>query len=110
MGETCVLVFDEIDTGISGQTAAIVGRKLKDLSMGHQVICVSHLAQVSAYAQRHFKVEKLSKKSRTTSTLRQLSEKEASEEVARLLSGTKITPSSLKNARSLIKTAQQEVF
>lgn len=103
---TCVMVFDEIDTGISGQTAHIVGSKLKGLSDGFQVICISHLAQVAAYGDAHFKVEKVQKKGSTESQIYRLGSGESENEIARLLSGMKVTASSLQNARQLISTAQ----
>lgn len=103
---TCVMVFDEIDTGISGQTAHIVGSKLKGLSDSFQVICISHLAQVAAYGDAHFKVEKVQKKGSTESQIYRLDANESEAEIARLLSGMKVTASSLQNARQLISTAQ----
>lgn len=106
--ETCVMVFDEIDTGISGKTADIVGGKLKQMSETFQVLCISHLPQVAAYADTHFKVEKQVKKRRTESKINELSKKESAEEIARLLSGDVITRPSLANARQLIESAQRQ--
>ena len=103
---TCVMVFDEIDTGISGHTADIVGSKLKGLSDSFQVICISHLAQVAAYGDAHFKVEKVQKKGSTESNIFRLDAPQSESEIARLLSGIKVTPSSLQNARQLISAAQ----
>ena len=57
--QTCVMVFDEIDTGISGQTASIVGKKLSEISQNFQVLCIHHLPQVAVFGNTHFKVEKL---------------------------------------------------
>ncbi|MBC7530261.1 MAG: DNA repair protein RecN [Oligoflexus sp.] len=104
---TCVMVFDEIDTGISGHTADIVGSKLKGLSDSFQVICISHLAQVAAYGDAHFKVEKVQKKGSTESNIFRLDAPQSESEIARLLSGMKVTPSSLQNARQLISAAQK---
>lgn len=106
---TCVMVFDEIDTGISGHTADIVGSKLKGLSDSFQVICISHLAQVAAYGDGHFKVEKVQKKGSTESNIFRLDGAQSESEIARLLSGMKVTPSSLQNARQLISAAQKGV-
>ncbi|MES2743838.1 MAG: DNA repair protein RecN [Bdellovibrionota bacterium] len=106
---TCVMVFDEIDTGISGQTAHIVGNKLKGLSEQFQVICISHLAQVAAYGDAHLKVEKVQKKGSTESQIYRLDTQQSEEEIARLLSGMKVTASSLQNARQLISSAQTGV-
>ncbi|MBC7660154.1 MAG: DNA repair protein RecN [Chitinophagaceae bacterium] len=104
---TCVMVFDEIDTGISGHTADIVGSKLKGLAEGFQVICISHLAQVAAYGDAHFKVEKMQKKGSTESHIFRLDGPQSEAEIARLLSGMKVTSSSLQNARQLISAAQR---
>ena len=105
--ETCVLVFDEIDTGISGRIADIVGQKIAELSHYCQIICISHLPQVAAYAQRHYIVRKTENSKRTESSILLLSEKERLEEVARMLSGDKITKASLAHAESLVKDASE---
>ena len=99
--QTCVMVFDEIDTGISGETASIVGRKLFEIAEKFQVICVSHLPQVAVFGSNHLKVAKLVSKGRTESKIESLSKQDSEKEIARLLSGGKITKSSLENARSL---------
>ncbi len=106
---TCVMVFDEIDTGISGHTAHIVGRKLKDLSEKFQVICISHLPQVAVYGDSHFKVEKRLTNKTTESRIFRLSQEKSEEEIARLLSGDKVTSSSLTHARQLIKAARSNI-
>ena len=106
--DTCILVFDEIDTGISGRVAAVVGRKMQELSGEFQVICISHLAQVAAHADAHFLVHKLSRDKRTESTISRLSPRSSEEELARLLSGEELTPSSLANARALVKKAKEK--
>ncbi len=103
---TCVMVFDEIDTGISGQTAHIVGRKLKELSHKFQVICISHLPQVAAYGDAHFKVEKNQKLASTETRIYKLTIEESEKEVARLLSGDHVTPSSLTHAKQLKRAAR----
>jgi DNA repair protein RecN (Recombination protein N) len=104
--ETCVLVFDEIDTGISGRVADVVGKKMRELSDSFQVICISHLPQVAVYADQHFLVRKSGKKNRTETELVLLSEEQSAEEIARLLSGAKVSRSSLDNARNLMKVAK----
>lgn len=104
--ETCVLVFDEIDTGISGKTADVVGRKMRELADNFQVVCISHLAQVAAYADKHFLVEKFQKRQRTESQIVPLSKKESAKEIARLISGVEITSSSLANAKMLVTKAR----
>ena len=104
--DTCVLVFDEIDAGISGRVADKVGKKMAELSEDFQVICISHLAQVAAYSDSHFLVHKFENGQRTESTITKLSEQESAKELARLLSGEEVTKSSLANAKQLIKRAQ----
>ena len=100
-----LLVFDEIDIGISGRVAQRVGRAMKNLSADHQIISITHLAQIAAFGEAHFLAEKLSAKGSTSSRLRRLSEKEHAEEVARLISGVEVSKSSLQNARALIEEA-----
>jgi DNA repair protein RecN (Recombination protein N) len=106
-GDTSILVFDEIDTGISGRVADVVGRKLRELGDSFQVICISHLAQVAAYAEMHFLVHKFGKGERTESTITPLSAKDSEKEIARLLSGDEVTKTSLANARALIDKARK---
>ena len=94
------MVFDEIDSGISGKTANIVGEKLRELSSGYQILCVSHLAQIAAFADKHFLVSKSSKKGRTNSELVELTDVQSLHEIARLLSGSEVSQASLDNARN----------
>lgn len=96
-------LFDEVDTGVSGQTAEKVGKKLKTISKGQQVICVTHLAQVAAFANVHFLIEKRLVKNTTQMTVIPLSAKEREQEIARLISGEKITKTSIEHARELLK-------
>ena len=107
--DTCILVFDEIDSGISGRVADVVGQKLKELSSHVQIICISHLPQVAAYGETHFRVHKFGKDSRTESTISRLSPKESAEEIARLLSGNEVNSASLANAKNLISKARQPI-
>lgn len=100
--KTCVMVFDEIDTGISGHTANKVGQKLYQISCQFQVLCISHLPQVAVYADRHFRIYKEATKHTVESTVAQMSESESLEEIARLLSSGEVTKSSLENARQLL--------
>jgi DNA repair protein RecN (Recombination protein N) len=97
-----LLVFDEIDVGISGRIAQAVGKSMKSLSQFHQVVAITHLPQIAGFADCHFMVEKSESKHRTTSTIHKLNEKERIQEVARLLSGEEITETSLNGARELI--------
>lgn len=106
--ETCVLVFDEIDAGISGRIADIVGQKIAELSGFCQIICISHLPQVAAYARTHYIVEKKQNGERTESSIRPLKDEERFEEIARLLSGDKVTAASLSHAKGLIVEAHSK--
>ncbi len=103
---TSVMVFDEIDSGISGHTAHIVGKKLKDLAARFQVVCISHLPQVAVYGDAHFRVEKAQKGKSTESRIFRLSAQQSEEEIARLLSGDQVTHSSLAHAKQLILAAR----
>jgi DNA repair protein RecN (Recombination protein N) len=96
-------IFDEVDAGVSGVTAEKVGRKLKAISKGQQVISVTHLPQVAAFADCHFSIFKTNKKSGPSMQVQVLNKEERIQEVARMLSGEKITAASIANAKDLIK-------
>jgi len=98
------LVFDEIDTGIGGRAAEAVGKKLKELSRAHQVICVTHLPQIATFADHHYLIEKKQAAGRTKTTVRLITGDERTEEIARMLSGAKLTDTSLKHAEQMIKS------
>jgi len=98
------LVFDEIDTGIGGRAAEAVGKKLKALSKGNQVLCVTHLPQIATFADHHYVIEKREVAGRAKTTVRQITGVERTEEVARMLSGAKLTETSRKHAEQMIKT------
>lgn len=113
--DTCVLVFDEIDTGISGRVADVVGQKMKSLSDAFQVLCISHLPQVAVYADAHFLVKKEAKTGskkqgsvRTESMIVRLSREESTSEIARLLSGSEVSRAGLENARALLDKARKK--
>ena len=95
------LIFDEIDTGISGRTAQMVSEKLRLIAERHQVICITHLPQIAAMADRHFEIRKEASEGRTTTFIRRLDDGEATEELARLLGGAKITAAVRKNAKEM---------
>lgn len=97
------LVFDEIDTGIGGRAAEAVGKKLKALSRDNQVLCVTHLPQIATFADHHYVIEKREAGGRAKTTVRQISGEERTEEVARMLSGAKLTETSRKHAEQMIK-------
>jgi DNA repair protein RecN (Recombination protein N) len=96
------LVFDEIDIGIGGRAAEAVGQKLKSLSRGQQVLCVTHLPQIAAFADQHFVVEKRESDGRTKMQIRLLDDRARTHEVARMLSGAKVTDTSLQHAAQMI--------
>lgn len=100
--DTPLLVFDEIDTGISGRTTEIVGRKLEELGKTHQIICVSHQAQIAARTDRHFYIYKESDDHRTRTHINLLKEEERPGEIARLLSGRSDDSKSLSLARDML--------
>ena len=98
------LVFDEIDTGIGGRAAEAVGKKLKSLSRGNQVLCVTHLPQIATFADHHYLTEKKDSSGRTRTGVRLISGQERTEEIARMLSGAKLTETSRKHAEHMLKT------
>ena len=97
------LVFDEIDTGIGGRAAEAVGKKLKSLARLNQVLCVTHLPQIAAFGDHHFVIEKKEFGGRTRTSIRPVTGEERTEEVARMLSGAKLTETSRKHAEQMIK-------
>jgi len=97
------LVFDEIDTGIGGRAAEAVGKKLKALAASNQVLCVTHLPQIATFADHHYVIEKKEAAGRTRTTIRPVTGSERTEEVARMLSGAKLTDTSRKHAEQMIK-------
>lgn len=101
------LIFDEVDSGIGGATAEVVGRKLKELSRWQQTICITHLPQIASFADLHQTIAKQVTEGRTTTLVKQLGTlKEREEEVARMLGGTSITIKTREHAREMLKTAQ----
>ncbi len=103
-----VLVFDEIDAGIGGMTAETVGRKLKGLASYHQVICITHLPQIAAFADRHLRIQKRVSGDRTTVEISTVEKEERTEEVARMLSGG-ISEVSIRHAREILKKARRSL-
>jgi DNA repair protein RecN (Recombination protein N) len=99
-----LLIFDEIDVGISGRIAQAAGRSLKQLSQFHQIIAITHLPQIAGMADCHFVVEKFETDGRTVSVIRKLTDEEHVREVAKLLSGDNVTETSLQSARELIES------
>ena len=101
-----VYLFDEIDSGIGGQTAFEVGKKLKSVSKYNQVICITHLPQVASFANHHLVVRKSVVGKRTVTEILNLGNKERKEELARMLGGPLLTRSSLANASELMSLAR----
>jgi DNA repair protein RecN (Recombination protein N) len=99
------LIFDEVDAGIGGGIAEVVGRKLKEISRRHQVFCITHLAQIASLADAHYKVSKRTQGGKTFVEVSLLNERERLEEVARMLGGLKITEKTLDHAREMLKNA-----
>ena len=100
------LVFDEIDIGIGGRAAEAVGQKLKALSRSQQVLCVTHLPQIAAFADQHFLIEKREQQGRTRTAVKLLDEAMRTEEVARMLSGAKLTETSMRHAEQMVASAR----
>lgn len=99
------LIFDEIDTGISGRTAQKVAEQMKLLSKKHQIICITHLPQIAAVADNHLKIEKTSEGNETSTKIYPLDEEKSVEELARMLGGAEITETVMQNAREMKKLA-----
>ena len=102
-GAQRTLIFDEIDTGIGGRAAEAVGKKLKALSRTNQVLCVTHLPQIATFADHHYLIEKKQAAGRTRTTIREIADDERRVEIARMLSGAKVTETSLIHAEQLLK-------
>jgi DNA repair protein RecN (Recombination protein N) len=102
-GTQRTLVFDEIDTGIGGRAAEAVGKKLKSLARGNQVLCITHLPQIASFADHHYLIEKREAAGRTRTFVRALTPAEQTEEIARMLSGAKLTETSRQHAEQLLK-------
>jgi len=102
-GTQRTLVFDEIDTGIGGRAAESVGKKLKSLARSNQVLCVTHLPQIATFGDHHYVIEKKESGGRTRTAIRKVTGEERTEEVARMLSGAKLTETSRKHAEQMIK-------
>jgi DNA repair protein RecN (Recombination protein N) len=101
-------VFDEIDVGISGDVAAKVARQLRELSKKHQVICITHLAQIASLADQHYRVYKSSQKGRSVTRVSRLDDNERVKEIATLISGEKVSPKALAGAQELLRAARED--
>ncbi|MCF6465881.1 DNA repair protein RecN [Clostridium sp. Cult2] len=101
------LIFDEIDTGISGRTAQIVGEKIKMISKNHQVICISHLPQIAALADTHFVIYKDTVKDKTSTIVRKLKDEERIDELSRLLGGVDLTDTTKLHAKEMLEMSKK---
>jgi len=101
------LIFDEIDTGISGKTAQRVADRMSDIAERHQVICITHLPQIASHANGHFLIEKKVEEGHTRTIVSRLSEEETIDEIARMLAGETITDTVRQNAAEMIRTARK---
>lgn len=107
LGPAGMYVFDEIDSGVGGGMAEIIGRKIHHVAQHRQVLCITHLPQIAVFADHHFKVEKGVRGERTLSTVRRLARDERQEEIARMLGGLKITAKTRAAARELLHQARR---
>lgn len=103
-GAQRTMIFDEIDTGIGGRAAEAVGKKLKALSRENQVLCVTHLPQIATFADHHYLIEKKPAAGRTRTSIQEITGEERTQEIARMLSGARLTETSLKHAEQMLKT------
>jgi len=99
------LVFDEIDTGIGGRAAEAVGKKLRALARAHQVVCITHLPQIAAFADHHYLIEKREVGGLSRTSVRRLKDDERQEEIARMLSGARLTETSRKHAEAMLRNS-----
>lgn len=105
LGRANLYVFDEVDTGVGGAVAEVIGQKLADVARHHQVICVTHLAQIAVYGDRHFRVDKRAVDERTRSEIHALDQDQRVEEVARMVGGLRITARTRETAAELLRQA-----
>jgi DNA repair protein RecN (Recombination protein N) len=107
VGGRQVLIFDEVDSGIGGAMAEVVGKKLRELSRHHQVICVTHLPQIACFADQHYSVRKEVKSGRTLTLVDQLNRESVVDEIARMLGGVKVTEKTRAHAQEMIEHAKR---
>jgi len=107
VGGRQVLIFDEVDSGIGGAMAEVVGMKLRELSRHHQVICVTHLPQIACFADQHYSVRKEVKSGRTLTLVDQLNRESVVDEIARMLGGVKVTEKTRAHAQEMIEHAKK---
>jgi DNA repair protein RecN (Recombination protein N) len=102
-GPAGLYVFDEVDAGVGGGIAEVLGRAIADVAKHRQVLCITHLAQIAALADAHFVVDKSEAKGRTTTNVRRLTQKERTDEIARMIGGVKVTDAAKKAASEMLR-------
>jgi DNA repair protein RecN (Recombination protein N) len=107
VGEAPTLIFDEVDAGIGGAVAEVVGRRLKALARERQVVCITHLPQIAAFADHAYRVEKRTLKGRTVSSAKRLTQPEQLQELARMLGGVEISAEARQHAREMLEAARR---
>jgi DNA repair protein RecN (Recombination protein N) len=107
VGGRQVLIFDEVDSGIGGAMAEVIGRKLRELSQDHQVICVTHLPQIACFADLHHSVRKEVRAGRTLTVVDRLERQAVVEEIARMLGGVKVTEKTRAHAKEMLENARK---
>ncbi len=105
VGPETFYVFDEVDSGVGGAVAEVIGQKIKQVAARNQVLCITHLPQIAVYGDKHFVVSKREVGERTTSTVRALDERERLEEVARMLGGIRVTDRTREAAAEMLRAA-----
>ena len=108
-GSVATVVFDEVDSGIGGATAEIVGRKLKEVSVHHQVICITHLPQIASFGGHHLRVAKKVAEGRTSTMVEQLDRQQKIEEISRMLGGVDVTETARDHAREMLSAASKSL-
>ena len=104
--EVPVLVFDEVDSGVGGGVGSVIGKRLREVSRYHQVFCITHLPQLASQAHIHFYIEKEVHGNRTTTRVRQLTERERQDEISRMLGGKEVTKAVRQTATEMLKAAR----
>jgi len=101
--QTPILIFDEVDTGIGGEAAIVIGRQLKAVSRVHQVLCITHLPQIASFADEHLRVEKVVREGRAITTVNCVEDSQRIYEIARMLGGEQVTPAALQHAEQMLR-------
>jgi DNA repair protein RecN (Recombination protein N) len=107
-GSVGTIIFDEVDSGIGGATAEDVGRKLKDVSKHHQILCITHLPQIACFGDRHYRVLKAVSDERTVTSVDVLSREQRLDEIARMLGGAELTRKTREHAREMLELSRHK--